>query len=339
MRRHSWRRQFGVPAFGLQRQIFFSLFGAMISAGLLALCLSLFWNRIAAGMAVPSAWKVVVVAFCVMPSLWFASGRLAWRLARPLDRLVEVVQRFGKGDHSARTGFAGRSRSEVARVALAIDEMAERIERQMREEQQLLAVVSHELRTPLARIRVLTDLAREGQRASLDDIDREISEVDYLVSNILARSRLEFGTLAKKPLRLTEAVSEALDRAGLDASLLSAQSDGEEKPITADPTLLHRAIANLIDNAQRHGKGIERMEVRSTATAVALEVLDRGPGFAQIDPKLRFEAFGPDGGGGRGQGLGIGLNLVRQIVANLGGEVWAENRAEGGARVGFRVPV
>lgn len=157
-------------------------------------------------------------------------------------------------------------------MAKAIDAMAERIEHQMKEERQLLlALVSHELRTPMARIRVLTDLARSGHATSLDDIDREVTGVDYLVSNILARSRLEFGTLSRKPVRVPDAVREALDRSNLPPHLLAVTGDNAYDPVPADPTVLHRAIANLLDNAQRHGGGPTSVHVRSNGTGLVVE--------------------------------------------------------------------
>ncbi len=310
--------------FGLRRQVFWSLVGSMLTAGVVTLGFAWLW----------SGWTVWGVGLAVMVALWVASGRLARRIVRPLQRLVDVVQRFGQGDLSARTGVPGRSRDEVARVARAIDEMAGRIERQVKEERALLAVVSHELRTPMARIRVLTDLAREGRSldTSLDDIDREVAEVDYLVANLLARSRLEFGNLARRGVRLSDAVSEALGRAGLEPGLL--RIEGEEASVWVDPTLLHRAIANLLDNAVRHGGGVARVAVRWTEEGGEMEVFDEGPGFAAQETAVRFQAFSRSGG----TGLGLGLSLVHRIVVAHGGRAWAENRPEGGARVGFTIP-
>lgn len=327
-----WRyRAWAVPPFGLRRRIFWSLVGAMLTAGILAALLT----RLAAG---PTHHMVAGSALLFIAVLWFASGRLAFRLVRPLNRLVDVVQRFGQGDYSARSGFSNR-RDEVGRVASAIDAMAGRIENQMKEERQLLAFVSHELRTPMARIRVLTDLARSGHTSALDDIDREVADVEYLVSNILARSRLEFGNLARKPVDLPDALREAMTRAHVATELLSVDGERVHDFVSADPTLLHRAISNLIDNAQRHGGGVAAIEVRQNRSGVQVNVLDAGPGFRDSDAAGRFKAFSPSAGEGRGSGLGIGLNLVQQIVAAHGGHAWAENRAEGGARVGFELPL
>lgn len=311
--------------FGLRRKIFWSLVGSMLIAGLFTWILTLVWT----------GWTAPAIAFVAIVSLWHASGRLAYRLVRPLNRLLDVVQRIGAGELSARANVQPYQRDEISSVARAVDDMAARIEHQLREERQLLAVVSHELRTPLARIRVLTDLAREGQTLAVDEIDREVADIDYLVANILARSRLEFGTLTRKPVHLPEAATEALARAGITSAAVIT-GEGVHDPVSADPTLLHRAIANLIDNAQRHGRGVDRVEVRATPTGIAVEVFDRGAGFSQ--PGDRFQAFTPESGGSRGSGLGLGLNLVQRIIHSHNGRVWAENRSEGGARVGFELP-
>ncbi len=323
-----WRdRVWLVPPFGLRRRIFWALAGAMLMAGLLTALLSLVWNR--------PGWPAAAVF--IVAVLWAASGRLAFRLVLPLNRLAAVVQRIGEGDLSARAGFVSGRHDEVSRVAAAIDAMAGRIESQIQEERRLMAVVSHELRTPMARIRVLTDLARAGDASALDGIDREVEEVDDLVGNILARSRLEFGTLSRKPVSLPEAAREAIERAGPPEPPLEIEGANAYDAVSADPTLLHRAIANLIDNARRHGGGVALVRVRSGEEGVSVEVLDSGPGFPPTKGD-RFRAFAPESGGTRGSGLGLGLNLVKRIAEAHGGRAWAEDRPEGGARVGFETP-
>jgi signal transduction histidine kinase len=330
-RDHRWRYY---RPFGLRRQIYWSLVGAMTFAMLLTLFASYVWSK---GFA-PSGGIALVFPFLLLGLLWFASGGLAYRLVRPLNRLVNVVQRLGEGDLSARARFRTSSRDEVSRVAHAIDIMADRLERQVKDERQLLAVISHELRTPLSRIRVLTDLAREGRCTAVDDIDREVAEIDDLVAKVLAQSRLAFGTMTPRPIRLGDAVSEALERGGLPRTLLDNGVAAAPDTVKADPTLLHRAIANLLDNAQKHGGGATHVTVRSADTGVSVEVTDSGPGFPPGDPAMRFAAFNPESSDTRGTGLGLGLHLVQRIVAVHGGRVWAENRPEGGARVGFELP-
>ena len=332
------------PPFGLHRQIYWSLVGSMAVASIATILFIRRWSP----QGPSSVWIAVAFGLLVLALLWMASWRLSWRLVAPLNRLVRVVQQLGGGDLSARARFPEHAHDEVARVARAIDTMADRLEQQVNDERQLLAVISHELRTPLARVRVLTALAREGQHDALEQIDREVAEIDDLIAKVLVRSRLMFGTMTTREVSMVAAVREAIERAGLSASLLMTQDGGEpggdaasfgHDIVHADPTLLHRAIANIIDNAVRHGRGIERVTVRAVDGEVRVEVLDRGPGFVDRDPTIRFTAFAPESGDGRGDGLGLGLHLVSRIVQAHEGRAWAESRPEGGARVGFRLPV
>ncbi|HUR32514.1 MAG TPA: HAMP domain-containing sensor histidine kinase [Vicinamibacterales bacterium] len=318
----------------MHRQIYWSLVGTMTFASVLTLAGFFAWSN----NIFHSGWAGLAFPLLILALLWLSSGRLAYRLVRPLHRLVDVVQRLGEGDLTARARFPASSRDEVARVAHAIDLMADRLERQVRDERRLLAIVSHELRTPLARIRVLTDLARDGKSDAVDEIDREVFEIDDLISKVLAQSRLAFGTMTPRSIRLADAAAEALERVSLPRGLLDEEGTLVSDTVRADPTLLHRAIANLLDNAQKHGRGPTCVAVRTAATGVSLEVCDSGPGFPDGDPATRFEEFAPESSGGRGEGLGLGLHLVKRIVTVHGGRVWAENRAEGGARVGFELP-
>ena len=265
--------------------------------------------------------------------LWVVSGRMSRRLARPMDELVRTVQRIGQGDLKARA-VVGRRDGEFGLVADAVNEMAGRIEKLMADQRELLAAVSHELRTPLSRIRLLTEIAR-GAGASektCDDLDREVVEMDALVGQLLAHSRVELGALQKRPLLVADAVGAALERAGLKRELL----DSTVEKLDADPTLLARALANLFDNAAKHGKGATRVQVRGSDGRVTIEVWDSGPGIPPGDESKVFVPF-HRGDHGR-EGLGLGLALVQRIAQAHGGRAWAKNRPEGGATVAIELP-
>lgn len=302
--------------------------------------------------------------------LWLLAGRLARRLARPLSELATVVQRIGEGELGARAQLGCHAPDEIGVVAHAVNDMAAKLERQSKSQRELLASVSHELRTPLSRIRLLSELAR-GQAGSegsgphakaLDDIDHEVNELDGLVGQLLASSRLDFEQVTKRRLSVRDVAARALERAGLEAKRLTvrladgaatagADTDGGDA-LDADPTLLQRALANLLDNAQKHGGGAEQLEVAASSDArgrwLSFAVLDRGPGLPRTGEAL-FAPFSPeqerrgqggssDEAGGRGDGLGLGLALVRRIALAHGGSVFAEPREGGGAKVGFSLP-
>jgi two-component system, OmpR family, sensor kinase len=286
-----------------------------------------------------SPFQIALPLFVTGAILWAASGKIARRLAQPMAELARVAHELGSGNFSARVKL-GRHlhHGEAAALAYTINQMAARIEAHLASQRELLATVSHELRTPLSRIRLITEMARDkgAPEATLDDLDREVVEMDALVGDLLASSRLDFAVLSRRPLNAVEAAARALERAGVDVGLLA--TDGEDEPlrVEADATLLARALANLVDNAKKHGGGIACVRVRRDGDEVAIEVEDQGAGFAEGEEARIFEPFyrGSDQGS-----LGLGLSLVKRIAEAHGGRAYAENRAGGGARVAIALPL
>jgi len=255
--------------------------------------------------------------------------------------LGRVAQELAAGNFSARVRLGRRHRfGESAALAETMNDMAARIERHLAEQRELLAAVSHELRTPLARVRILTEMARDrgATPKTLDDLDREVMEMDALVGDLLASSRMDFAVLSRRPLDAVEAASRALERAGADPTTLVVEREGDEAgaiPIQADATLLGRALANLLDNASKHGGGVDTLRVRRENGHVAFEVEDHGEGFVAGEEGRVFEPFYRRSEHGS---LGLGLSLVKRIAEAHGGRAYAANRDGGGARVGVELP-
>jgi signal transduction histidine kinase len=277
-----------------------------------------------------SGWTALLAVAVVLAMLWAASGKIAWKLAWPLEELTRVARDLGEGRLQSRFDVR-HARGEVRSLAEVMNGMAERIERQLKEQRELLAAVSHELRTPLARIRLLLELGRGGDTSVLDQLEHEVLEMDALVGELLASARLDFSAMARLPLEAADLGTRALERAALPPALL----DVEPGPLSleGDPTLLQRALSNLIENARVHGGGVTRLRVDAPDGVVRFAVEDAGPGLSDGGER----AFHPFQRGETSDGLGLGLALVRRIAEAHGGTTFAENRAEGGARVGFTV--
>jgi signal transduction histidine kinase len=115
--------------------------------------------------------------------------------------------------------------------------------------------------------------------------------------------------------------------------------------VEVDPTLVGRALGNLLENAERHAGKIDGLVVRGVREGnrmkVRFEVRDRGPGFAPGVLERAFEAF-YSGNRGNGEGshvsLGLGLALVARIARAHGGRAFAENLAGGGALAVVELP-
>ena len=199
---------------------------------------------------------------------------LALYLTRPVRKLQKAVERFGRGDLSARAQSVRRD--ELGQLARTFDRMADRIETLLAAERRLLLDISHELRSPLARLGVAIELARSGDDtdAALNRILKESDRLNSLVGQLLQVTRAEGdpASLHRDPVRLDQLVQQLVDDSAIEAAAhgcsLQYQS-GEPVTIAGDPELLRRAVENVLRNAIRYAP-------RDTTVEVGLSRRDGG---------------------------------------------------------------
>jgi signal transduction histidine kinase len=303
------------------------------------------------GTPAPRPWRVILALIAALFALSLVARRVAMRLAKPLEHVAATAERFGAGDLSARAGMDKFSRrwvaDEVRDLGKAFDGMADRIERVVTEQRELLGAISHELRSPLGRARVALEIARDrSPDRAHDDIERQLGEVDAILGDLLASARAGLADLRKEPTAIDAWVSQrvATETTGPISVKVSAAEKAE-----IDPALLGRALHNLLANAWAHGHPkdvpLEVTVDKGEEGFVRVAVRDHGPGFsADILPRA-FDPFvtGTDKARSPGaHGIGLGLSLVRRIVEAHGGRVSAANvndQGGAGAVVGFELPV
>jgi len=215
----------------------------------------------------------------------------------------------------------------------------------------LLQAVSHDLRTPLASIKAAasslcdTDIEWAPEEAAefLSTIVEETERLITLVANLLDMSRLQVGALPStlRPVDLEEVVPAALAGLGAGRSRVDLRLDESLPPVEADPALLERVVANVIDNAVRWSPPdqLVRVEAGAFDDHVALRVVDRGPG---IPMRLREQVFAPfqrRGDSATDTGVGLGLAVARGFVQAMHGTVEIEDTAGGGATVVISLPI
>jgi two-component system OmpR family sensor kinase len=292
----------------------------------------------------------------------FPAAILARRISRPVERLTEAARRLGAGDLTARVppGKVGRwwrrdpSGDELADLTRAFNDMAERIERLIAGQKELMANISHELRSPLTRIRVALELLpRNGAtQARLADVETDLDELERLIEDVLTASRLEATGLPPHP-ELVEAqqlLEDLVERARLDPRLGPDSvriAPGSPVELEADPALLRRALWNLVDNAAKYGAPPVALSAQRHNGSVELSVSDEGPGIPQeerervLAPFYQMDRARTPGRPARG--FGLGLTLASRVAQVHHGNITigpAEtiNGAERGCRVTLTLP-
>ena len=217
-----------------------------------------------------------------------------------------------------------------------------------------VANVSHELRTPLTAVRGYVEALMEEpiepaqRRKFLEVIDRHTGRMERLVRDLLRLARLDAQQETADILSVDVAtlfrsastdLSERIERQKLLVDITVAP---DAASIDADPTKMHDALRNLIENAVNYSDEGGRIElaVRADGDRALLSVADRGPGIPEADLGRVFERFyrvdksrTRDPGG-----TGLGLSIVRHLVELHGGKVSAANRPEGGAIFTIALP-
>jgi len=309
-----------------------------------------------------SAWALLVSLVVVM-----IAGLLVFRLLTGrLTRLTRLVEDFEAGDMSQHPEQTWRSqrpavKDEIDYLGVTFDNMAQRIAsqiEQLREKdaqrRQLVAQVSHDLRTPLASMQGYLEilklrrdrLSREEQERFLQIALLEGYRLSQLVDELFELAALEAREKQPDPecFPLAELVHDVVQkhmpRADEQSIVLSVGGNPDIPRAFADLAMTERVLDNLIGNAIAYTPENGRVSVRFEAAngRPGVSVRDSGPGIAVADLPHIFEPFYRGEAGGDRRHAGLGLAIARRIMTLQGGDIGAENNADGGAVFSISLP-
>jgi two-component system osmolarity sensor histidine kinase EnvZ len=274
-------------------------------------------------------WMTVATVLLTGVSLLFIRNQV-----RAIERLADAAEAFGRGGDVPQ--FKPHGAAEVRKAAIAFIAMKERIQRHIDQRTALLASVSHDLRTPLTRLKLEAALAPPSPR--IDEIKRDLAEMEHMIDEYLAFARGEGGEILETvALRgLIEEVTIGAERAGAavavdaDAAILAS----------VRPNAFKRALSNLVMNAAAHGEHVQVAARARPAGGVEIVIDDDGPG---IPPERYEEAFKPfnrldESRNQNEKGVGLGLAIARDVARGLGGDVTLDKSPMGGLRAVVRLP-
>jgi signal transduction histidine kinase len=245
----------------------------------------------------------------------------------------------------------GRS-MPVSQVVVALRD-AEARRRAEANNSALISTVAHELRSPLTSVKGFSStllrrwdrFTDDQKRLMLQTIEADADRVTRLITELLDISRIDAGRLQvrKQPVDVYAAINRHIERfaaSGYERDRFVLTGHEAALPeVWADPDRLDQILANVMENAVRHGEGLVSLSVAPSGQgddeAVAVTISDEGEGIPPENYPMIFTRFWHRS---RRGGTGLGLYVVRGLVEAHGGKVSVGQAATGGAEFRFTLP-
>ncbi|MBY6678367.1 HAMP domain-containing protein [Rhodococcus sp. BP-332] len=278
---------------------------------------------------------LVLVASAVAALLMAVVVGASLRPLRSMTALARSITRGNRGDRLAPT----RSDTELGETATAFDEMLDELEGAEARERatadrtrQFVDDAAHDLRTPVAGISAAAetllrggvDTERDVRERLLASMIRESRRASRLIDDLLMSARTDDDVeLDRHDHDLLALARADADRARLLAPDSTVVVTGESVVAPVDAARLARILANLADNALRHGPpdGVVTVDVRDAGTTATIRVSDEGPGIGAQDRERIFDRMVRLDSARTSEGSGLGLTIARTYARAHGGDV------------------
>ena len=180
----------------------------------------------------------------------------------------------------------------------------------------------------------MPERARSGVELLENQVDRfERMVLDLLDISKLDGSKVSLHTEAIDLAEMVPVVASSITRASIPVTVVNGPA-----VVYSDKRFLERVLANIIDNAQRHGRGLKQVTIQRKNDEVSVSFDDDGPGVPELDRRRIFERFARGAAARHGTGSGLGLALVAEYSTLLGGRVMVCDAPNGGARFILTLP-
>jgi signal transduction histidine kinase len=284
---------------------------------------------------------LVVTALLIVVVAAMASMTITRRTVGRIESINATSRAIMQSGLSERIPLRG-TRDEWDELATNLNSMLERIETLMGEVKQFSDNVAHELRTPITRMRGRLEKAHntlqdgDAHKSMIGDTMADLESVLRIFSSLTRISQIEATdrTAAFRTINLAEIAHEVVELYDAAAEEKSGQINTVGDPrvlITGDRDLLFDALANLVDNAIKHGREAGRVtvEVKETDAGASIAVSDQGPGIPGDEIRNVFKRFYRLERSRQTPGNGLGLSLVAAVARLHGAQTEILDNAPG----------
>ena len=287
---------------------------------------------------------------------------LSWiysSILRPLDELRRATQKIKDGDlnftlESENDDEIGQLTEDFEEMRLRLKESQEEKMRSERESKELISNIAHDLKTPITAIQGYSEGLLDGVASSPEMMEKYIktiynkaNDMSRLIDELTYYSKIDTNKIPYnyKKLNVREYFDDCAEEIGLDMESKGIDftydnTVGEDVLVIADPEQLRKVINNIIGNSVKYmnkPKGHIDISVSDIGDFIQCDLSDNGCGVAKQDLTRIFERFfrtDQSRNSTRG-GSGIGLSIVKKIIEDHGGRIWASSVEGEGLTIHF----
>ena len=294
-------------------------------------------------MILPATIILVFTALSV--GLWIYRS-----IAVPLVKLKKATKNIKEGNLDFVLEVEGND--EFSQLCQDFEEMRKRLKESTeekilmdKENKELISNISHDLKTPITAVKGYVEGIMDGVADTPEKMDRYVrtiynktNEMDHLINELTFYSKIDTNRIPYtfSKLNVEDYFSDCAEELGLEMEtrgieLVYANYVEKDVQVIADGEQIRRVIHNIVSNAIKYmekPKGIIQLRVKDVGDFIQVEIEDNGKGIAAKDLPYIFDRFyrtDVSRNSSKG-GSGIGLSIVKKIMEDHGGKVWATSR-------------
>ena len=297
------------------------------------------------------AKDLFISAFIILISVALVVGLWVYRsIAVPLVKLKKATQNIKEGNLDFVLDVEGND--EFSELCQDFEEMRRRLKESTeeknlieKENKELISNISHDLKTPITAVKGYIEGIMDGVADTPEKMDRYVrtiynktNEMDHLINELTFYSKIDTNRIPYtfSKLNVEDYFADCAEEVGLELEtqgieLVYANYVEKDVMVIADGEQIRRVIHNIISNAIKYmdkPKGIIQIRIKDVGDFIQIEIEDNGKGIAAKDlPNIfdRFYRTDASRNSSKG-GSGIGLSIVKKILEDHGGKVWATSR-------------
>ena len=297
------------------------------------------------------AKDLFISAFVILISVALVVGLWVYRsIAVPLVKLKKATQNIKEGNLDFVLDVEGKD--EFSELCQDFEEMRRRLKESTeekslmeKENRELISNISHDLKTPITAVKGYVEGIMDGVADTPEKMDRYVrtiynktNEMDHLINELTFYSKIDTNRIPYtfSKLNVEDYFADCSEEVGLELEtrgieLVYANYVEKDVMVIADGEQIRRVIHNIISNAIKYmdkPKGIIQIRIKDVGDFIQIEIEDNGKGIGPKDLPYIFDRFyrtDVSRNSSKG-GSGIGLSIVKKIMEDHGGKVWATSR-------------